>query len=175
MRLRPLTALGIALCLVVAACGDDAPLESDASPDEVQAALTNGLLAEANADPNAIQLSRADAECIATGIIDQLGAERLAAVGYSTTAGDLPESLNAVLDEDERLVAARQLGDCIDLVVVIEMALVESGAPESRARCVAEQYVESGLLIESLAAAEYDAGLNARIDAFLAQSMLECR
>ena len=173
MHLRRFVALGLAISLSVIACGD-APVESDADPDEVRTALANGLLAEANADPNAIQLTRDDADCIATGIVAKLGAPRLAAVGYDSATSEVPESLNAVLDEGERLTVARQLGECIDLVAEIDTALLQAGAPESRARCVAERNVESGLLTESLAAAEFDADLNTRIDGFIAQSMMEC-
>jgi hypothetical protein len=174
----------LAVTVLAAGCGGGTAQQTTEPTDttstmtsagSLAALVAEGLLAASASDPNALQLTRQQAQCVAEGTVGDLGGDRLLSLGYDPAKGAMPDQdLMSLLTAGERETVASHIEDCVDLVPAVSQALAASGLPEDQAACVAGLYVDSGLLHESLAAAGYDSDLNQRIDTFMAGALESC-
>jgi hypothetical protein len=167
----------LALALLGGGCGGGTR-ESGSTPSQTSTTgaraealvglVAEKLLAEAAADPNELQLTPQQAQSIADGAVVDLSPDRLAALGFDPDSGSLPgQKLASLLTADERETVATHLETCVDLVSAVTAMLTAAGLDDVQGACVADMYVQSGLLHESLVAAGYDPDLNQRIDDFM--------
>lgn len=134
---------GLALALSLSACG---------AGEDTQAAEAISTEFQSGA-AGAPGLDKKDADCVAKGIVDEIGVEKLKESGLltedlaaDTTAGDLK------LPQGDADKAAAVMGDCTDL---FDLVLDESvaGIDEEAAACIRDNVKEAD--IEQLLAATF--------------------
>jgi hypothetical protein len=161
--------------LLFAACGGDddgdAGVRDVGGTDEAVEVLAEGF-AEGG-DANGLAFDASEADCVARAVADGIATDRLQELGLNTTSGDMPELHEPPLTTSEADIVYGAYDGCTDLTVAVAVLLgpSESGADP---QCVAQRYVDSGLLRESLFSADFDQALNDRIDAALADANTAC-
>lgn len=186
-RGRALVALGSPLALVVLAialttisCSTDDPppgAEADGSvaegSDPVDL-LTSFFRQSGRSDPNAVHYDDDAARCMAQGLVDGLGEERLVDLGLDGATGDGPNLATPPLDEAESALLFELRMECVDAIAQVAALLEDAGMSRVDAACTASGYASSGLLAEATASEEFDPELNRRIDEALRAAATEC-
>ncbi|MDP1820773.1 MAG: hypothetical protein Q8K58_12910 [Acidimicrobiales bacterium] len=156
--------------LVAGGCSTSA----DTATDEQR--LVEAVLVGGSADENSIRFAEPDARCAAGRIVDEIPTERLRELGLDVGEGTGPELSQPPLTETEGDIVFAALDGCTDLVEQVGQALSrDAQLPTDRAECVAGRYRDSGVLRDSLLAAEFDPGLNERIDATILEAIAACQ
>lgn len=189
MRLARSLLLLVLTASVLGACGSDDPPTEDASsdpttssttslPTDAEPALRDALAAyfqrSGEEDPNALQFDAAAADCMADGLLEGLGAERLQELGLDASGDAEPELSSPSLDDDEATLLYDLTEECTDLRQQVAESFEASGLDPATAECVAREYAESGLLAAAITSGEYDPELNDRIDAALDAAVAAC-
>ena len=150
----------LALMLIVAACGDDGGVDADALKSEIVAELTSDPSpADPASDPET-------AECLAAGIIDEIGAERVDELwNAAENPGELDE-IGAGMTDGERETFTAEFVACVDDEVINGFAgamFAAQGLGADVATCavgnLAPEFVESlfgDIVMTGLSGEEFD-------------------
>jgi hypothetical protein len=169
MRITVLLALS---ALLVSGCGDSDGAQTN---EDAVSVITDALLEEGEDDPNALQLTDAEAECVAGEVIDRIDRERLEELGLDAEAGAGPDLYEPPLEPAEGDEVFEAIETCIDLTAKLKAAFAADGSlTDEQAACIAGAYVGSGVLRDALLSAETDDALEDRIDGVLADADATC-
>jgi hypothetical protein len=163
--MRRLVALGLALGLLLAACGDDDD-DDDAGADtgsgdaasgeegEYVDAIATAILEDADADtePNPLAGNEEVARCAAEGFVEVLGVDGLEDLGLTLEliqSGEDDLLDDVVFSEDQSEDLADTLFDCVP--TEIWAAAFEGAGDEETVDCLVEGFTEAGTFEESLA------------------------
>jgi hypothetical protein len=126
-------------------------------------------------DPNAVDFTPAEADCMTGATVDRLGVARLEETGLDAADDEPPKLTEPPLTAEEADALYAIYGQCTDLTAKVAGFLAAEGAlsPET-ADCVAKRYEASGLLRRSLFGAESDEALNRQIDDELTSATRAC-
>lgn len=125
-------------------------------------------------DDARLQVTSQEAECMARGIVDALGLHRLTELGLDAEAATAPDVHEPPLTATEGDRVFAELDECLDFRARSIDTFAE-GMPEDQARCVADRYLDSGLLQESILRPERDPAFNEQVDALVADATSTCR
>jgi hypothetical protein len=165
--------LGAAVLLVGLVTGCSTAREDGARSDQER--LLRSVLEQGSEDPNSLVFEEDAAACAAAAIVDGLGAERLRALGLDVPSRRGPELSSPPLTEAEGDVVFGAFESCLDLVDQLGRAFAQDAELSTRvARCVAERYVDSGVLRDVLLAPGFDPSLNDRIDRTVGEAVGAC-
>lgn len=140
-----------------------------------QERLLQSVFEQGAEEANALVFDSSQAACAAHAVVRNLGAVRLQQLGLDVPSRQGPELTEPPLTPEETDLVYAAFDDCIDLVDQIGATIGrDSGLPTDVARCVADVYVDSGVLREALFAANFNGMLNARIDSVLADAAQAC-
>ena len=157
-----------AIGALVGACGSD---DDDARDDAALEATIADVLVGVD-DPSALQYTAAEASCVATDVVDAIGADRLRSLGVEE---DDFVALTALdLTDEEGDVVYDALDDCLDLQAQLAGMIGGPSVAQPVKDCAAERYIASGLFREALLTPEFDEGLNRRIDLELSEAFAAC-
>ncbi len=165
--MRKLLTMGVALMLLVAACGGggDAGLSED---DQVLAdAIAQEMLASSAATEG---VGAEEAACFGNGIVSEMGAARLAAVGLGVDAlaeGASPDTADLSADDIDKM--SKVMVDCIDFRAVITEQMVASGVSEDGAKCIAAGFDDELIAEMAKASLEDPSGSSVTSDTVMAQ------
>ncbi|MGY6501861.1 MAG: hypothetical protein ACXIVQ_13350 [Acidimicrobiales bacterium] len=181
MRARSLIVL---LAIALASCNSDTPptaddTERDQRPESLDIRARDVIAASLREvgenDPNALQFSSEEAACVADAVLLGIDVERLGELGLDVDTEDGPRLSRPPLTHEESDVVFGAYERCLDLRAQIGSLLASGGALDAdSARCVADEYLASGLLQESLLGRNPDPSLNDRIDAVLTDAFESC-
>jgi hypothetical protein len=114
------------------------------------------ILAAANfqdsEDVNAVQYTRDEAHCAAQGVVGSLGVSRLQELGLELDAGTKPTLEEPPLTTAEADAVYAAITGCVDVAGQITDMLVRGRLSEDDALCVAQGFVDSGVLRHTLLA-----------------------
>ena len=136
----------LALMLVVAACGDDdgGGTDSAALENEIVAGLTS------DTDPGNPFGTEESARCVASGVIEGIGADRVQALADAAEDFTQLDEFGADMTEAEmRTFASVSLG-CADLDEFAAANFADQGLPPDVATCAAEVLFGDPELVEAL-------------------------
>lgn len=148
-----------AIAGAMAACVDGIDIQ-------LAAAVSEGIL---DSSDETFPIDAAQAECVATAVVDALGVERLLVVGAGAD-GDDPFAGGAVTAAEGDAIADGFLG-CVDIRQVFLDQFRAEGIPEETATCLAGAIDEESL--RSLFAAEFT-GQDVDPDALLGSALETC-
>jgi hypothetical protein len=161
----------LAAALVAAACST----ASDDGRRSDQERLLQSVLEQGSDDANSLTFDRAAAACAAARLVDDLGPDRLRALGLDVPSRRGPELAEPPLTEGEGDLVFAAFDDCLDLEAQLAGAFArDGGLPDDVAACVAARYVASGVLRDALLAPGFDAALDARIDDEVGRGIETC-
>jgi hypothetical protein len=108
-------------------------------------------------------------------VADGLGADRLRELGLDVPSRQGPDLTEPPLTEDEGDTVFDAFTDCLDLTEQLTSAFArDAGLPTGQAACVADRYLDSGVLRDSLLAPSFDQALNDRIDHTVEAAITAC-
>ncbi len=162
MRMRTAGALG-ALLLVVAGCGGG-------SDDDVKKAIADELVASSG---DGLEVSKSEAECIADGMVDEVGVDQLKEYGIVTDDGKVDKSPDDVkMSEDDADATATAFVDCVDVQELMLGQIPTEGMDDSMKACV-EEALSEDVIHDVLAASFAGEDLDSAFPD-LATTMQEC-
>lgn len=171
-RALPVTVTVLAV-VVAAGCGSDDRAESD-QPTAREVVATS-IRTTGDSDPYGLRFSADEADCVAAVVVAEIDTNRLEELGLDLDDPHGPDLAEPPLTADEADVVYAAIDDCVDLAAQVATFLEEDASlTDDEARCVAEEYVGSGLLRAALLGAEEDPELNDRIDATLGNALARC-
>lgn len=137
--MRRFVALIAASMLVLAACGDDGGGGLSAEEQAVAAAIAADASAGAEAgDPFS---DPAAARCMAEGVVEDIGIERLAEIGVTAEGAEQERAFANMTDAEIDVVISHTL-DCVDLEAVMTEQMQSQGLDAETAACFAEEFDE---------------------------------
>jgi hypothetical protein len=135
--LKRVVTVVVAMALLSAACGDD-----DAGGDlsDAENAVADVIVAGIMSDPDpGNPFTDPDAaQCVAVGIVEDLGVERLAQVGLTADSGD-PQSVFATLADDEIDSIVDISFECVDVEEEMASMFAAEGVSMDSGRCLARE------------------------------------
>jgi hypothetical protein len=149
---RRLFTAALAACLLVVACGDDAATTtttgSGADNQALVAALGSKISSSPQASTSDFQFDDQSIACFAGGLVDQLGADVVAA----NIDKDF-DAFMATLDQTQRRTVVDVLFDCVNVAdaMVAGMAAEGSGMSEASTRCVLDAMLASNEFRDAVA------------------------
>jgi hypothetical protein len=168
VRLRSLASVSTALLLLTACGGDDAEAGDDALRDLMADDLVGSQ------EEGAIAFDDEQADCVASGLLDEFGADQVRAWGYDEEAGQTPEGDLTIDDPGQREQAWDVLVDCVDVTEQVSDILVAGGSlDEDESRCVAERYVDSDVAAHAVFGPG-DPEVNEQVDELLGSAVEAC-
>lgn len=174
-------AVTVLVMFAVAACGSDTPgtagpaRQQESGDPAARDVIAASLRAPGDDDPNALQLSAEEADCAADAIAAEIGIDRLEEIGLDVEQQAAPRFSQPPLTTEEGDVVYGAYEECIDLVGQVTALVAADGSfDDEGAQCVAEEYLASGLLRESLLAPGFNQDLNERVDAALVEAFRTC-
>jgi hypothetical protein len=168
VRLRSLASVSTALLLLSACGGDDAEARDEALRELMAEDLVGSQ------EEGAIAFDGDQADCVATGLLEEFGSEQIRAWGYDEEAGQTPEGDLTIDDPDQREQAWDVLVDCVDVTDQVSDILAAGGAlDEDESRCVAERYVDSDVAAHAVFGPG-DPEVNEQVDDLLGSAVEEC-
>lgn len=180
VRIRRLVAAVVVVPVLFSACGDDGsasdsvPEHGDSGHSGTVEMLTRFFQESGADDAHALQFDEDGAQCMARGVLEELGEERLEELGLDVAAGRGPTLASPPLEPDEADRVYELTGRCVDLIGQTAALFEESGLATEEANCVAVEYARSGVLAEALSSEEFDPELNQRIDDAIDAAMAAC-
>jgi len=130
--------VGAALALLVAACGSDGGGDLSADDQVLADAIAQEMLASAGPTEG---IGAEEAACFGNGIVSEMGADRLAAVGLGADAlaeGATPDTADLSADDIDKM--SKVMVDCVDFRAVIAEQMLASGVSEDGAKCIADGF-----------------------------------
>ena len=181
-QLTPAIICLLAFSMVAAACGgDDDGGGSDLSSGE--RALADAIADQLLDDPDDdLPMTRAQAQCISEGMVDDVGLDKLVEIGLSeeaVRAGTGPDDVDVPDEVVNDFVDVMM--DCVDMAALMVAGMTEDGdVSEDSAKCLADGIVEdyedfleqaarSGITGE-----EFDVGEDARLMVGIMTLMADC-
>lgn len=162
MRMRTAGAL-VALVLVLAGCGGG-------GDDDVKKAIADELSSSSGAG---LDLSKSEAECIADGMVDEVGVDQLKEYGIVTDDGDVDKSPDDVeMSTDDADATASAFVDCVDVQELMMGQIPTEGMDDAMQACV-EEAMSEDVIHDVLAASFAGEDLDAAFPD-LATTMQEC-
>jgi len=150
---RRLFTAALAACLLVVACGDDAATTTTgaaggADNSALVAALGSKISSSPQASTTDFQFDDQSIACFAGGLVDQLGADVVAA-----NVDKEFDAFMASLDQSQRRTVVDVLFDCVDVAdaMVAGMSGEGSGLSEASARCVLDAMLASDAFRDAVA------------------------
>ncbi len=138
--MRRLIVLLAALAMVLAACGDD---DGSGGLSTEEQAVAAAIAADASAgseagdpfsDPEA-------AQCMAEGVVKDIGMERLAEIGVTAESADQEQAFANMTDTEIDVVISYTL-DCVDIEAVMAEQMEAQGLDAETAQCFADEFDE---------------------------------
>ena len=123
------------LTLAASACGGDSEPERDQ-------ALVDALSSEILSDGDGFTTDQAEADCVAEGTYDAIGADRLAEVGITVDSPD-PSAADLTEAEIDELVDA--VFGCVDMKASFAASIAGDDLSEDDATCIADELGDDGL------------------------------
>lgn len=125
------------LALVVAACGDD---DGGGDLSGAEEAVVDAIVAGMTGDPDPENpfADQESARCVAVGIVEDLGIERLAEVGL-TADTDQPQEVFGALTDDEIDGIVDIAFGCVDVEEEMAVMFADEGVSMDSARCLARE------------------------------------
>jgi hypothetical protein len=169
----------IALTLMLAACGSgEGSTTTVTTAEGTDASVTAAIVTALAPDSGGGLFATDEAQCVALGLIGEIGLERMIALtsaSEASTAGD-PTAVFGQMTPDEVVPAMATVKGCVDLQAVLEADLTLGGFSPDGAGCVGDALVQAGygdLYLESLLTGSdtsADTGFDAAfVDAFSQQ------
>lgn len=147
----------------------------DSSDADMVAVIATSLRETGESDPNGLQFTAAEADCAAEKIADAVERPRLEELGLGVDSGVGPELSEPPLTTSEGDAVFAAYEACLDLPAQVTTLLKSGGSmTDDVAECVADAYVESGIMREALLNPQFNQEVNDRIDAVLAEAEAEC-
>ena len=164
----------VSSALLLAACGGGVEDRASEAPDrQAVLRLIEQEVRNESEDPNALQLAD-EAPCVANGLVEELGTDRLVELGLDVDAGTPPDLQVPPMSNAEADEVLAVFGACVDLVQQVAAALAGDAQPTSEVRCIAARYVDTQALRDALFSDGYDPEVNAHVDEALADAAAAC-
>jgi hypothetical protein len=133
------------------------------------------VFAQGGEQANSLVFDDDAAACAARHVVDGLGADRLRELGLDVPSRRGPKLTEPPLTAAEGDAVFDAFTACLDLTAQLASAFGrDAGLPSEQAACVADRYLRSGVLQESLLAPSFDPALNARIDDTVQAAITAC-
>lgn len=172
--MKKLMILLIAFALAAAACGGDDGLS------EGERAMVAAIVEGATSDPdpeNPLSSDTEAATCFAEGLVEDMGVDRLAAIGFAADNED-PQAAFAAMSNEELDQVADIALDCIDMRAVIADQMVAEGMGRESAECFADEIEKTGLFetafIAGMSGREFDVSENPEVAGAMLEAATAC-
>lgn len=167
----PLVGAAAALAMLLAGCGGGAGGSDD---DKAARAISDSIMDQQDSGgAEMMQVDRKDADCVANGLVDEVGTADLQKYGMLTDDLEVGDSLGEVtMSKEDAEGAVDTLFDCVDVTEMMDKALAQGKSLDEKTReCLHKTLTEDAMrtMFVSIFEGHEDQATQA-----LMQPMLQC-